>query len=179
MANAQLAVAALDLLVSRKVAAARFTRLTRGAIERGLSRVVRNAGLLGRLQWLDGRICLDVAHNPDGIRTLVRALGSRDRSRRIAVFGAMKDKDWRSMLRDLGAAAHRFILVAARTPRALPVRDLLREARRLGLAAVTAPSVRAGVRMARRGQGRREEILVTGSHYVVGEFLEGSGSAGA
>ncbi len=178
-ANAQLAVAALDLLMTRTGTAAKFSRLTGRTIERGLSRVVRNVGLQGRLQWMDGRICLDVAHNPDGVRTLVQALGSRRRSRRIAVFGAMKDKDWHSMLRELGAAVDRFILVAARTPRAIPVKELLREARRLGFEAVGATSVRAGVRMARRGQGRRGEILVTGSHYVVGEFLEGSDSASA
>lgn len=54
----------------------------------------------GRLEELAGRprLLLDAAHNPDGAAALAAHLDARPPERRVLLFGAMRDKDWRSML---------------------------------------------------------------------------------
>ena len=169
--NARLAVAALGILKRRRGGARRPGLITRDAIRRGLRNVRENTGLRGRLEIVRSRLCLDVAHNPDGIRVLLRALGVRGRRPRVVVFGAMKDKDWKAMLCELHGAFDRCILVAPRVARAASVGTLLRRARALGMNAAGATSVASGVRLARGAAGPRGSIVVTGSHYVVGEAL--------
>ena len=82
-------------------------RPTWGAIERGFEEV----SWPGRLQVANVRgtiWILDVAHNPEGARTLAASLSAMDlREPRILVVGILADKDWREMLSHLvpGAAA--------------------------------------------------------------------------
>lgn len=48
----------------------------------------------------------------------------------------------------------------------------MQKARAVGLQAVCVESVAAGVAQARFQAGSDGTVLVTGSHYIVGEFLE-------
>jgi folylpolyglutamate synthase/dihydropteroate synthase len=85
------------------------------------------------------------------------------------VFGAMKDKDTTRMLIELSTIVSTFLMVAPATPRATTSRNLCALARRLGLDARNAGSVAAGIKLAASLLPRARPILVTGSHYVVGE----------
>ncbi|MGF1466876.1 MAG: bifunctional folylpolyglutamate synthase/dihydrofolate synthase [Sandaracinaceae bacterium] len=75
--------------------------------ERGLSvdvgRGVHEAPWPGRLERIDGepRVLLDGAHNPDGARALAAYLAAEPPRRRVLLFAAMADKDWRAMLAPL------------------------------------------------------------------------------
>ncbi len=72
--NARLAIAAYDLIM--RTSDVWFRGITRVAVVRGLERVRRNTGIRGRLErvrW-KGTFILDVAHNPDGTRTLMKSL---------------------------------------------------------------------------------------------------------
>jgi len=168
--NARLALATLEVLMRRRSAAGRFSRINPRAIRVGFRDVKRNTGIAGRLQRA-GRgksLLLDVAHNPDGIRTLVRAL-TRGASRKYTVvFGVMSDKDFRLMLSELTEITELLIAVAPSAERALEPELILKEAEVQGMRCVVADSVARGVSRARR---RRGAVLVTGSHYVVGEAL--------
>jgi dihydrofolate synthase/folylpolyglutamate synthase len=171
--NARLAVAALDIMLRRAAVRARFRRVTASSIRRGLRRTQEDFALNGRLQYLGRRkeFLLDVAHNPDGIRTLAFAVGQLARRMRIAVFGAMKDKDWKGMVRALRPVVDTIVCVAAGTPRALKSGILQRYAARAGMQAVNGKDVGNGIALAQRLAGASGQILVTGSHYVVGEAL--------
>ncbi len=170
--NARLAIAAMDLLMRTR--RQHGLRVTKSAVSRGLERVRENTGLQGRLEKVQkgGPYLLDVAHNPDGIQTLIRALPGGARKPRIAVFGVMKDKDYRSMLDALSGTVPTLVLVAPKTGRALTVSTLYREARKRGVKVISAGSVARGLREARRRAGHSGTVLVTGSHYVVAEALE-------
>lgn len=172
--NARLAVAALDIMLRRTGVRKRFSRVTVASIRRGLRSAHLNAGLNGRLQRIGkrGKFLLDVAHNPDGIRTLMCAVTQLPQRKRVAVFGAMKDKDCRGMISALAAAVDQVVCVAAKTPRASAPRILLRYARELGVSAVNGRTVRGGLALAQRLAGASGQVLVTGSHYTVGEALK-------
>ena len=168
-ANARLAVAVIEVLRRRRPFRA-SVRLGSRAVKTGLKNVRANTGLQGRLQRVGrgGRIVLDVAHNPAGVKVLADALALKPQRKYVAVMGAMKDKDVVGMLREIGRIARLVITVAPATQRAVNPRILVREARRLGIRAVVGGSVGAGLRRARRFK----HVLITGSHYVVGEALE-------
>ena len=169
--NAGLAVATLDVLLERKTFTARFRRLNSAAVARGLSRVRQNTGLHGRMAAVgrNRRFILDVAHNQDGMHTAVSSLMGAGMGNFTAVFGVMKDKAYLPMLKQLGWVADMIITVRPHTARAASASVLCKAARRMGLQAIEGGRVSEGLKKAMRRQGR---ILVTGSHYVVGEALE-------
>jgi len=170
--NAALALCVLRTLLETPGGRGRFRGLTPRAIRRGFVRVRRNTGLRGRLESLPGKrkILLDVAHNPAGMRTLVESLRRGKRKNLIAVFGVMKDKAYGPMLSGLAEIAEPIITVAPPQKRALPAGELWRAGRALGLNVLPGGDVKAGLRKAARIAGKRT-LLVTGSHYVVGEAL--------
>ena len=111
--NALVAVRLLEALAESGLA------VPATAIERG----IRDARWPGRLDWRrmpDGRhVLLDAAHNEAGAEALAaylrEALGG---GRQPLVFGAMRDKDRRGMLRRLLPCASRVVITAPPTPRA-------------------------------------------------------------
>jgi dihydrofolate synthase / folylpolyglutamate synthase len=170
--NARLAVATFELILRRW--RKEFCKISRPVIARGLRRVTENTGLRGRLELVDrhGRFVLDVAHNPAGIQTMIESLPVGAERPKVAVFGVMKDKDYRTMLQELAGAVSAIVVVVPKTGRALTAGVLAREARKTGMMVRRGGSVKEGLKLARRMAGRSGTVLVTGSHYVVGEALE-------
>ena len=171
--NAALALCALDTLCASSGGREEFGALTSAVIRRAFERVVQNTGLRGRLERLDGHrqpIILDVAHNPAGMRTLLKELQNQTWKNLVAVFGVMKDKDYFSMLSELGTAAGTVIAVAPAQKRGLSAFKLTRAGQGIGVRVVQGGSVASGLRKALRMR-KKGIILVTGSHYVVGEAL--------
>ena len=60
----------------------------------------------------------------------------------------------------------------AKTARALPSETLSEMAQAAGLPTANGNSVRGGLGAAARKANDRDTLLLTGSHYIVGEFLE-------
>ena len=173
IANAALALLTLDTLIRTSPGRSISAALTSAVIRRAFERVASNTGLRGRLENLRYRgrtILLDVAHNPAGMGILVRELHNMSEANMVAVFGVMRDKDYSAMLAELATVADRVIAVAPAEKRALPSGKLLRIGKDLGIRMVNGGSVASGVRKALRSS-RRGVILITGSHYVVGEAL--------
>ncbi len=172
--NARLALAALEVLLTRRSAAGTVSRINPRAIRAGFRNIRRNTGLAGRLQKV-GRgndLFLDVAHNPEGIRTMVEALGGGGKQKFTVVFGVMNDKDLSLMLSELTEITDLLLAVAPSAKRALQVKLIQKEAEMQGMRCAVADSVARGVSRARRRRGR---VLVTGSHYVVGTRVSEEG----
>jgi dihydrofolate synthase/folylpolyglutamate synthase len=127
--------------------------------------------LPGRFQVLRN-IILDVAHNIDGIRSLVRTLDLvRPPAPIVAVLGVLNDKDWRSMITTLGPAVERIILVA---PPSAPAARAWNPAE----AEMFAKSVNVDARFEedfdlaiRSAAGASGTTLITGSFHTVGDAL--------
>jgi folylpolyglutamate synthase/dihydropteroate synthase len=89
----------------------------------------------------------------------------------VTVFGVLKDKDYLPMVRDLGGVSSEVIAVAPRSERARSASDVAAAFQREGNRVRAALSVEEGVKLALGLAGNRGAILITGSHYVVGEAM--------
>jgi dihydrofolate synthase/folylpolyglutamate synthase len=168
--NAQTAVAAISILERR----GRLKRVSPMHVVRGLARVHENTGIRGRFEFFmsgGARTLVDVAHNPDGIRALADAVRSRIGRPAVIVFGVMADKDAGQMLRRLRRIGRRIVVVAPVGHRALSAEVLGKQAREAGFTVHVSGSVARGLSWA-QSMARGRTVLVTGSHYVIGEAME-------
>ena len=138
----------------------------------------------GRLQSVPGTkdsppMLLDGAHNPHGMRALLRALDAADIRPAGAVFSCLGDKDWRTsalMLKHwLGAAP--LVIPALDNPRAADPREVARACDGLPPATATVfegpRALPDALAAARRLEGADPErpVLLTGSLYLLAEFF--------
>jgi dihydrofolate synthase/folylpolyglutamate synthase len=147
--------------------------------EAAIAEGVKHAFIPGRLdrrgQWL-----FDVAHNPDGMRTLVGALAAAPPPGPLhALVSILGDKEWPEMLVTLDAAVERGVLTLAPTAagRGWNLEWLAR-----WLADPSRPPARAqwtlvpdfdeAIRLAPQGAGT---VLVTGSFHTVGDVMTALG----
>jgi dihydrofolate synthase / folylpolyglutamate synthase len=141
------------------------------AVREGFAGVVWRA----RLEVLrrDPLVLLDSGHNPDGIRTLARAVRSLFRYRRfILVFGVLADKDYRSMLGTIAPLADEIILTRPHSERAADPESLARLRCLKGRRVSVIPDI-ARAWAAALGSARKEDLVCgTGSMYFVGEALK-------
>jgi len=168
--NLQLAILAALYLKDKQG----FHRLSSSNIRRGLANVQEYSGLRGRLDVIQHSplIIADVAHNPAGISTLVSMLKKLLVGKCIVVLGVMKDKDYTAMVRQLAEISRLSIAVRPETERALTSSTISELFHDIQLKALDGDSVANGVAIAMREARANEPILVTGSHYVVGEVMK-------
>jgi dihydrofolate synthase / folylpolyglutamate synthase len=143
------------------------------AVRSGLATVQKLTGLTGRLSVVHERpfVVADVAHNPSAIRNLCEAWKRLKGEKPILVFGVVKDKDYTLMVRQLARISDQAIAVAAHSTRSRPASDVAAAFEREGCETRAALSVEGGISMAIDLAGMKGTILVTGSHFVVGEAL--------
>ena len=169
MNNMILALSALERLRMQG-----FSKLRARSVRVGFSHVQHYSGLLGRFEIFSRKptIILDVAHNPAAMRSLVNSLQQLSFGKMIVIFGVMKDKDLDNMASELASVSRQVIAVAPKTKRAQEPSAIANAFHRMGSRCVVAENVAYGVRLALAEISTGEAILVTGSHYVVGGFLE-------
>jgi dihydrofolate synthase/folylpolyglutamate synthase len=175
--NARLAVLAAELVGGGEDSGTHSRnnfRIKPSHIYAGLKRMRQNTGFRGRLEVVRERprIILDVAHNADAARHLIEALEKLSLRNLLIVFGVMQDKKYEELIETLAEIAAKFIAVRPKIDRALDARVITRVAQRLGKDVVNAGSVRKGIGIAMKLARKSDTILVTGSHYVVGEALQ-------
>jgi dihydrofolate synthase/folylpolyglutamate synthase len=137
---------------------------------------VRVAGRLDRR----GRWLFDVAHNPDGMRSLVTALAAIRPTRPVhALVSILGDKDWPEMLVQLDQAIDRGVLTIAPTAAARGwdidwlgrwLRDTSRPPPHASWTLV--PDFAEAIEKVQEGAGT---MLVTGSFHTVGDVMQALG----
>ncbi len=168
--NAAVAAAVLAALPDR-------WRPDRAAVERGFDR----ARIPGRLDRR-GRWLFDVAHNPDVIESIVRAIEALDTPRTVhALVSILCDKEWPEMLVRLDRAIDRGVLTIA--PSAAGRRWDLEWLRRwlerpdrppAQAAWTLVPDFTDALATVQEGAGT---VLVTGSFHTVGDVMAALGLA--
>lgn len=148
------------------------------SVRDGLKNIEQFTGLRGRFSVLASNpvVLGDVAHNPAAMKSLAASLKDAGKGDLVLVFGVMKDKDVVSMIRALRPVVGEAIVVQPRSERARRAEDLVREFQKQNIPATEAISVAEGLRAARKIARPSGTVLLTGSHFVVGEalaFLEG------
>lgn len=132
---------------------------------------MRSVTAPGRLEVLRGeRLVLDVAHNPEGVSALVRALREEFPFEKVVfVVGILGDKDHAGMLREMARVPCSIVFTEPRFARSMSVADLLAAASDLALEATAVADVPEAVDAALASAASSDLVVVTGSHYVVGE----------
>jgi dihydrofolate synthase/folylpolyglutamate synthase len=142
-----------------------------------LDRVSREFAVPGRLESLGGdpEIIFDVAHNPDGIEALAKALPEVVGDRPVvAVFGVLSDKDHASMLEALRSITSEVFLCRpvveageASGRRAVEPVELAEVSAAVGLEARIAEDPAGALALARsEAASRGAVVLVCGSHLL-------------
>ena len=136
-----------------------------------ISRKLAKLFLPGRFQR-SGKFIFDVAHNPDGARTVadsIRALNpATPRTALVAVLG---DKDWKGIIRALSPAIDRFVFTnapSAPQERRWDPSQAQAFATSQGLESRLEPDLDTALRSARKSG---ETVLVTGSFHTVGDVM--------
>jgi len=167
--NVSLAVRALEALPPRLIP-------PRRAVVEG----VASARVPGRLQLVEEgprRLVLDVAHNPEGVMSLVEALRElAPPTPRVAVVGILADKPVDAMLRALARGVDHLVLTVP--PTAPPDRRWDPVAVVASMSDLDAsvrceaePDLERAMERARALTERRGTVVVTGSFYTVGGVL--------
>ena len=158
--NTAIAIATVGVL-------GRKYRPTRAQISAKLTQLF----LPGRYQRY-GKFIFDVAHNPDGARTVaesIRALNPP--APRTALVAVLADKDWQGIIRALAPAVDRFVFTTA------PSAPLERRwdpsqaqafAKSQGLESRLEPVLDKALESAQNGV---ETVIVTGSFHTVGDAM--------
>ena len=123
-------------------------------------------------------VIADIGHNAHALKSNFQALEATERPL-IIVYGIMADKDLDSIIPLMPRKA-RYIFVAPDTPRALPAEAILLRVKEFSASLPvaerfaglkTAPSVKAGIKMAKEEAGEDTLIYIGGSTFVVSEAL--------
>ncbi|MFQ5631966.1 MAG: bifunctional folylpolyglutamate synthase/dihydrofolate synthase [bacterium] len=128
----------------------------------------------GRMQIMSRKpvVILDVAHNPESISALFKSIMKFFPGRKInLVLGILKDKDIESILQIFKKNPVRIWCVTPVSDRALEGQTLHASALSLGIDSKYVPTISTSIKQAIQCAGRQGVVVVTGSHYVVGENL--------
>jgi len=168
--NLQLALAAIEYVKYIEG----FSKIKMSRIVEGLSSIQKYSGLRGRMEVIKGTPLLiaDVAHNPDGMEVLASTLRKLIVGKLVVVFGVMRDKAYQKMIESIKPLIRVGIAVSPQIDRALNTQSIMSEFQKQSIIAINGETVAKGFQIARQETRKVEPILVTGSHYVVGETLK-------
>ncbi len=167
-ANAAVAIGAVEHL----------GHLPRGPVSEGaIASGLEQARIPGRVELVQAtpQVVLDGAHTPDKIGALlesVSCVGSP--RRRVVVFGVLEGHDAPTMARQLSVAADHVVVTA---PAAVqrdhaPLGLLVETFQACGCPALAIPEPLEAVAWALEQAGPEDQVLVTGSLYLVGQTRE-------
>jgi dihydrofolate synthase/folylpolyglutamate synthase len=134
-------------------------------------RALADVRIAGRFQSV-GPIIFDVAHNPAGCAVLCETLDAVRPTRPLTcLMTALRDKDWRSMMKTLAPRIDRFVLASppsVPTDRTWMLAEALAFAVENGWKASAEPDFDRALAIAREGDGT---TLITGSFHTVGDAM--------
>jgi len=141
-------------------------------IKRGLKKVVKNTGLLGRWQILNKKpmIVCDTAHNKEGLTNVIQQLEEQEYNQLHIVLGFVKDKDLDIIL-PLFPKNACYYFSRPNILRGLDVGVLVEKANEHGLMGDAYDSVREALKAATKHALKNDFIFVGGSNFTVAEVV--------
>jgi dihydrofolate synthase/folylpolyglutamate synthase len=150
--------------------------LTQNNFNKGLSNIIKNAKLRGRIELLnkdsETPYILDTAHNPAAIVKLIDTLKLHrpDIKKWNFVYGGMADKDINEVLQIIKPICTKLIITRPNIERAIELKDLYNISEKLGFKDIV--SIEKVTDAVEEGINLRQPLVITGSFYLAGEALE-------
>ncbi|MFH0992324.1 MAG: folylpolyglutamate synthase/dihydrofolate synthase family protein [bacterium] len=166
--NLKLVLSAVEVLNKKS----RF-HISEKALRLGLKNVISFSGIQARCMLWSRRsnILLDVAHNSGAIETLVDTLKELQKVPIDVVLGVLKDKDYSSMIKKLAPIVRRAYVAPPQSERARDAADLEQVFHELQVSVRSYRSPTRAIQSVIKANEGKHTILVTGSHYLVGEII--------
>jgi dihydrofolate synthase / folylpolyglutamate synthase len=148
-------------------------RISEKAIKQGL----KTTRWPGRFQIIQRRnhpltVC-DVGHNVGGVKAFVESFQTRFPNQKCScIVGFVQKKEHQKMFDALSAVAAEFLLLKLKTRRSADPDEFLTGIDWRGLPARRVSSLDVAIRSLTKRVAHDDIIVVIGSHYLVGEFLE-------
>ncbi|PKL84475.1 MAG: dihydrofolate synthase [Ignavibacteriae bacterium HGW-Ignavibacteriae-1] len=166
LSNLKSSLTAIDLLIDLGY------KIDEMTVRNGIENVYNNTGLTGRIQTIREKplLLLDVSHNPEAISELLKTikLHSGDKQKFTIIFGAMADKDIRSMLEILKPITQRLFLSKLKIDRAESPENIAQMAAELQFGEIVQfEDVKSAYESI-----ADDDTIITGSFYLAGEMSE-------
>lgn len=126
----------------------------------------------GRMEQLTADLWVDVAHNPAGAWALRSTVSQLIGQPGTLVFGCLADKAIEEMAQILFPLFQRVILVEVNSPRAAKMDHMMAAAELTGAKTFQASDVKEALERARELTPAKEQIVICGSVYLVGEVRQ-------
>ncbi|MDP2208091.1 MAG: folylpolyglutamate synthase/dihydrofolate synthase family protein [Bacteroidota bacterium] len=148
-------------------------KITDQSIRCGFADVKKFSGLRGRFDLLSNNplIIGDVAHNTQAFINLKATLFRLGIYKVIVVFGLMKDKDLNTIVQEIGDFARIVITCSPITDRAIPSGRIASKFKSSNIPCIDGKTPKNSLKIAKNYANSKEIILITGSHYVLGEAM--------
>ncbi len=159
-------------LLASMVLQSRGWKLDDEHIRKGFENVIANTQLMGRWQILSENpmIIADVAHNEDGLTSVISQVSQLQFEQLHIVLGMVSDKDISNVLKLFPKNAI-YYFCKANIPRGLDASLLKNIASEFGLKGDTYESVLHAFEYAKTSMKSADTLLVTGSFFTVAEVL--------
>lgn len=166
--NLKTAITAVEVLSNRN-----NLSITKDDIQRGLSNIKSNSNFYGRFDIIKNNslIVTDVSHNEQAFQNIADNLKYFNYKKLVIIFGMMKDKHYKKCLNILGEIDAKIILTRPLYPRAEEPQKLF-EAAKNKSKFIPIQKLEDAFSNALKSAGKKDMILVTGSFFLVSEFLE-------
>ncbi len=128
--------------------------------------------LMGRYQILETSplTIADIAHNPAGIKALIKRIQQEDYANLHVVFGAVKGKDIEEVIAHMPANAH-YYLALLENMRSITLNDLVSNFEKVNYQYQTFTSTALAVQAAKEKSKSNDLILITGSTFLIAEII--------
>ncbi len=148
-------------------------KITEKNVYKGIRNVITNTGLSGRWQIIrqNPTVVCDTAHNADGLKQVLQQVSETPYKRLHLVLGFVNDKDIHEILKYMPHKAGYYFTRLA-VPRTMNEKELAAAALEYGLKGPTYSSVGEAFDAAIRNAENDDLIVITGSNFLVADFLE-------
>lgn len=142
-------------------------------IKNGIKNVIKNTGIQGRYEYLhkDPTVLLDSAHNPEGVNAFIEEFKKEQNqySKKILLFGAMKDKEISAMLKSLIPVFDEILITKIKYERSADIDQLNSITSELGVKVNICNNAVECVQGFLK-KDKNDCLVVLGSMYLLGEI---------
>lgn len=142
-------------------------------ITKGFRNMRKNSNFYGRFQKINEnpKVVIDISHNLQGIKNIKKNLKYFKYGKLYILFGMMKDKEYIKCIRELEKLDAIVILSKPEYKRAEEPEILFKSAKNKEKFLI-AESIKAAYSSAIKLAGKRDLILITGSFFMISDFLK-------